>query len=203
MLTTNKLSFNYIFSRIMPGILSVILLMTLFFTGVWPFMKTVPVQALSTSFTFIAEADAQVNEPNPTTNYGNSSYIQVDGASDPDEEGFIRFTVAGVSGTVQSAKLRIYDTTNGSANGPEVYGTGTSWTETGITWNNRPARTTGVLDNVGSVSTSTWVEYDVTTTVTGNGTFSFVLAADSTDAATFSSRQGSQPPQLVLTTDSG
>jgi hypothetical protein len=60
-----------------------------------------------------------------------------------------------------------------------------------------------VLDNKGSIGTNTWVEYNVTSLVTGNGTFSFVLAADSNDAATFSSRQGGQPPQLVVSTGSG
>lgn len=154
---------------------------------------------VATSLTFIAEADAQVNESNPSTNYGNSTYLQVDGASDPDVESFIRFTVNGVSGTIQSARVRVYDTTNASTNGPAIYATGTSWAETGITWNNRPARASGALDNKGSISTGTWVEYDVTAWLEGNGTFSFVLAADSTDAATFSSRQGSQPPQLVVT----
>jgi len=155
------------------------------------------------SQTFIAEADAQVSEANPGTNYGNSTYLQVDGAADPEVESFIRFTVAGVSGTVQNAKLRVYDSTNASNNGPAVYATGTSWTETALTWKTRPAHTSGELDNKGSISTNTWVEYDVTSQVSGNGTFSFVLTADSNDAATFSSRQGSQPPQLVVAVAGG
>lgn len=203
MFKKNKRFINYITSWRKNNIFSVVVLMLLVISGVSPFIGAAPVQALATSLTFIADADAQVNEANPATNYGNSSYIQVDGASDPDVEGFIRFTVAGVSGTVQNATLRIYDTTNGSANGPVVYGTGTSWTETGLTWNNRPSRVTSALDNKGSISTTTWVEYNVTSSVTGNGTFSFALAADSNDAATFSSRQGSQPPQLVVISDSG
>ena len=42
------------------------------------------------------------------------------------------------------------------------------------------------------------MEYNVTSLVTGNGTFSFVLVGDSNDAVSFSSRQGVQPPQLVV-----
>jgi hypothetical protein len=156
-------------------------------------------QTPATNLTFVTNADAYVNQSNSSTNYGNATTLQVDGASDPDLESFIRFAVTGISGTVQSARLRVYVTTNGSANGPAVYATGTSWTETGITWNNRPARTSGALDNKGSISTNTWIEYNVTSLISGNGTFSFVLAADSTDGAVFSSRQGSQPPQLVVT----
>jgi hypothetical protein len=151
-----------------------------------------------TSLTFIADADAQVGEANPSTNSGNSTYLQVDGAADPQVESFIHFTVSGLSGTIQNAKLRVYDSTNASNNGPAVYATDPSWTESSLTWQSRPARTSGELDNKGSISTNTWVEYDVTSQIKGNGTFSFVLVADSNDAATFSSRQGSQPPQLVI-----
>ena len=164
---------------------------------------TLPAGLAITSVTFIADADAQVNEANPNTNYGNSTYLQVDGAADPEVESFIRFTVTGVSGTIQNAKLRVYDTTNASNNGPAVYATDTSWTETALTWKTRPARTSAELDNKGNITTNTWVEYDVTSQVKGNGTFSFVLAADSNDAATFSSRQGSQSPQLVIAVAGG
>jgi hypothetical protein len=202
MLTKNKRFFYYISSRTKTNIFSVAVLMLLIIAGVSPFIGSVPVQALATSLTFIAEADSQVKEASPSTNYGYFSTMQADGASDPDVEAYIRFTVTGVSGPVQNVILRVYVSTNGSVNGPAVYGTDTSWTETGITWNNRLPRITGVLDNKGSISIGTWVEYNVTSLVTGNGTFSFVLAADSNDAATFSSRQGGQPPQLVVTVDS-
>jgi len=157
----------------------------------------------TTSQMFPSEADGQVSEANPSTNYGNATYLQVDGAADPEVESFIRFTVTGVSGTVQSAKLRVYDSTNATNNGPAVYATGTTWTESALTWKSRPTRTSGELDNKGSIPTNTWAEYDVTPQVKENGTFSFVLVADSNDAATFSSRQGSQPPQLVLAVAGG
>ena len=156
-----------------------------------------------TSLTFNAEADAQVSEANPDTNYGNATYLQVDGATDPDVESFLRFSVTGVSGAIQSAKLRVYVSTNASDNGPAVYATGASWTESALTWKSRPTRTSGILDNKGRLSKNTWVEYDVTSPVKGNGAFSFVLAADSNDATTFSSRQGSQPPQLVVAVAGG
>lgn len=150
------------------------------------------------ALTFMTEADAQVSEANPGTNYGNATYLQVDGATDPEVESFIRFTVTGLSGAIQRATLRVYVSTNASSNGPAVYATSASWTESALTWKTRPARTSGALDNKGSLTKNTWVEYDVTTQVKENGMFSFVLAADSNDAATFSSRQGSQPPQLVV-----
>lgn len=152
-----------------------------------------------TSLTFITEADALVKQSNPDTNYGDAPTLQVDGSSGEMEESFIRFTVSGVSGTVRSARLRVFGTTNGSKNGPALYSTGNSWTETEINWNNRLAPTSIAIDNKGGISRETWVEYDVTPLVTGNGAFSFVLAADSDDGVIFSSGQGSQPPELVVT----
>src|SRR5690349_15836606 len=152
----------------------------------------------ATPLTFTPDADSYVKQGSPTTNYGTASSLQVNGVSNPGMESFIRFTVTGVSGSLQSARLRVYATTNGTKNGPAVYGTSTSWTETGITWNNRPARTSSAVDNKGSIGINSWAEYDVTSLVTGNGTFSFVLAADSSDGVRFSSRQGRHPPELVI-----
>lgn len=160
---------------------------------------TTTVAATVATVRFLSEADAQVKESNPNTNYGRSKTILVDGASNSDIEGYLRFTVSGVTGPIQSAKLRLFDETNASNNGPAVYGAGNSWTETGITWNRRPARTSGVVANTGAIALRTWVEYNVTALVTGNGTYTFVLVADSTDGATFLSREGSAPPQLIIT----
>lgn len=104
-----------------------------------------------------------------------------------------------MTSSIQHAALRLYATTNGTTNGPAIYAGDPNWTETGITWNTRPALTSGALDNKGAIATSSWVEYDVTSLVTGNGTYSLALIADSDDGVTFSSREGSDPPQLVLT----
>jgi acid phosphatase type 7 len=161
-----------------------------------------PVLQGASSLTFTAQADARVQDANRSTNYGTSTYLQVNGINNPGVESYIRFTVSGVTGPIQSAQLRVYVTTNSSANSPAVYGANNSWTETGITWNNRPARTTNALDNKGATSTNTWVEYNVGSLVTGNGTFTLVLVADSSDGITLSSREGSQPPQLVISLNS-
>jgi hypothetical protein len=131
----------------------------------------------------------------PDTNDGTLAQLDID---NPGEESYIRFTVSGINGTIQSATLRLF-VTNGSANGPSIYGTDNSWTETGITWNNRPAPTTGAIANLGAATASTWVEYNVTAYVTGNGTYSFEFLPDSTDGIRFVSREGTSPPQLVLT----
>ena len=186
-------------------IFKVIILILILSLSVTPVTKDVyaALAFQASSLTFITDADARVQESNPNNNYGSANYLLVDGTNNPDVESFIRFTVNGVTGSVQNARLRVYITSNSSANGPAAYAANNSWTETGITWNNRPARTSGVLDNKGSTSRNSWVEYNVTAAVTGNGTYTFVLAADSSDAIRFSSREGSHAPELVVTFNSG
>jgi len=146
----------------------------------------------------VAEADSRVREASPNLNYGADTVLYVDGGTDPAVESYIRFTVTGISGTVSNAQLRVY-VTDGTYNGPALYTTSNTWTETGITWNNRPARTSGALEDKGALAVSTWVNYDVTPVITGNGTYSFVLATDAADRLGLSSREGSAAPQLVVT----
>jgi len=158
------------------------------------------VTAAATSLSFTPVADAQVSEANPTTNYGTLTRLTVDGGADPDVNSYLRFSVSGVSGTVQSAKLRLWvQASGGTQDGPFVKATGTSWSETGITWRNRPGTNSDVLEDKGALTNGTWVEYTVTRAVKGNGAVSFVLRPESNDGAIFDSREGANKPQLVIT----
>src|SRR4029078_2687840 len=138
----------------------------------------------------------------PTTNYGTSATLQAGGGAGTEVNSYIRFNASGIRGAIQSVKLRVFCTTNGTVNGPAAYLADNNWIESGtggVTWNTKPALLSGIADNVGAFGTSTWVEYNVTALVTGNGTYTFALVADSTDGAEFSSREGSFPAQLVVT----
>jgi hypothetical protein len=156
-----------------------------------------------TALTFSPVADARVEEASPTSNYGRSTTLRADGSTDPDVESYLKFEVAGVSGSVTSVKLRLHTTSSASSastNGPAVYATGTDWIETGITWNNRPARTTEVLDK-GAIASDTWLEYDVTEADIGDGTYAFVVATSSTDGTDlYSDEATSFRPELIVTT---
>jgi chitodextrinase len=165
------------------------------------FGNTAPV-VITTKVT--ADADAQVVQANPTANYGtgSSSFLRTDGGSDPDIESYLRFTLSGVSGPVQSAKLRVY-AYNATVDGPAVYASETGWFEADITWNNRPAVTSGAIEDKGAIGSSTWVDYNVASLVTGDGTYGFRLAQASNDGIDFRSREYSDStlrPQLVVTT---
>lgn len=152
----------------------------------------------STSLRFVPDADAYVKEAESTTNFGAKSTLQVDGGEQADES-FIRFTVENVSGTILSAHLRLYTRKNSTKDGPAIYATSESWDEEKLTWSQRPDYHRDALDNKDQLDAESWVEYDVTSAVTGNTTFNFVLVGDSKDAVAFSSRESNQPPELVVT----
>ncbi len=150
--------------------------------------------------TFTADADAWVDEGSPDVNNGTGDSLRSDGnGDDPAIETFIRFTVSGITGSVREARLRVYVDSNDTEDGPAVYLTDASWEESEITWNTRPERTSNALDNREDVTEETWVEYIVTSHVPGDGIFSFVLVADGSDGIAFSSREGSRPPELMIT----
>lgn len=158
---------------------------------------TAPVRAPQV---FGAVADSRVEEANPDANLGLSGYQITDGAAGKRQASYFMFSATGVSGTVISAKVRLY-VSYGSVDGPAMYPTSSAWTERGLTWNNRPLPSGTALGDVGSISPGTWIEYDVTSMVRGNGTFSFALTQTSSDSAATNSREVStNKPQLVVQT---
>jgi chitodextrinase len=167
------------------------------------FSNSATVTTPGSSLVFPAQADVRVEEANPGSNYGTSN-LRADGGSGSDVESYLRFAVSGVSGTIEAARLRVYAYTN-TADGPAVYSTVNGWSETGISWSNRPPRTSNATDDKGAIATGTWVEYDVRPFVAGNGTYDFVIATSSSDGVDFRSREysdGSRRPELVLSVSS-
>ena len=90
---------------------------------------------------------------------------------------------------------------NGSSDGPELHRISSSilWDETTPTWATKPTWVTSKAGDAGVIEAGTWVEYDVSAIVSKNGNYGWALVSISTDLAVFSSRQGANPPQLVVT----
>ncbi|HEU0030104.1 MAG TPA: DNRLRE domain-containing protein [Kofleriaceae bacterium] len=151
----------------------------------------------ASSATFTPTQDAQVRSDYPSTNYGSSTRLAVDGS--PQVMTAMRFAVANLSGTITSAKLRVF-VHDPSTNAPSVYRATGSWTESTVTWNTKPAISGGMLDDLDAVASGTWVEYDVTGGVTGNGTYDFALSGSYGDGVTYGSRESAERPQLVIDT---
>jgi glucose/arabinose dehydrogenase/PKD repeat protein len=158
----------------------------------------------TSTFTLAPSADARVEQANATTNFGTSATLRTDAGADPDAETYLRFIVDGLTGKVQSAKLRLASASPGgdTADGPAVYPTSSGWAETAINWNNKPAPTGAALADVGAIPVDAVTEWDVTPAITAEGAVSFRLAQTGNDGVNFHSREAATAtlrPQLVLT----
>lgn len=144
--------------------------------------------------TFNPVADAYVLASNPAINYGAEWRLGT--ATSPDRDSFLRFTLSGLNYPVTHATLRLHPFDSSSA-GVSVHPlTDTTWTELGITYSNAPAIGAAGATS-GAVTANTWVEIDVTSLITGNGEYNLALTS-SGGLLRFVSREGANPPQLVI-----
>jgi hypothetical protein len=160
-----------------------------------------PRSAAAALTTAVASADAKVQADMPDTNYGTTTSLAARGpaAASPQQRSYIKITVSGLSGPPASARLDIYSNAV-STTGVQVSSAGNGWTETGITWNNAPA-VGPALATVSPLTANTTAGADVSSVVTGNGTYTFVVTTTSTTGKTFASREvAAHPPTLVLDT---
>lgn len=159
---------------------------------------SVQTPALPTTITITPSDDAYVRSDLATANYGSATTIQVD--QSPDKRTYLRFAVSGVLGRqVLSAQL-LLNAVDGGGGGAFHQVTDTGWTEGTLTWNNKPAFAPAVSASPGTVSTGQQVAVDLTSTVTGDGTYSFAVLGTSSDGADYTSAEGgSSGPRLVLT----
>lgn len=120
-----------------------------------------------TADTWVQGAEAFRN-----TNYGASAEMQVKRTLNPGagrgRRGFLKFDTSGYTGTISSARLRIYARLSDStlADIPMIAQkvTDTTWDETTLTWNNQP--TTASPAALASItllnSKAQWYEFDLT-----------------------------------------
>jgi len=144
----------------------------------------------------VAAADSYVDASAPTTNHGTTTTIRVDGS--PIVRSYLRFNVAGLTGPATGATLRVW-ANSAQSTGYDVFGVAdNTWVETAITNSNAPAFG-AKLGSSGAVATGTWTSVNVTSDITGNGLVSFGLSTTNSTALSLSSREGANPPQLVIT----
>jgi Calcineurin-like phosphoesterase len=143
----------------------------------------------------VPAADATVRADAPTTNFGTATTLRVDG--DPVANGYLKFDVTGLTGAPFKVLLRVF-TASASSAGVTAASVTTDWTETGITFANAPPPGPA-LGGTGPLTAGTYASIDVTSAVTGDGTYGFALSTTSSSAKTLHSREGANPPQLVIT----
>ena len=154
--------------------------------------------ALAAVSTLTPAADSYVQADQATSNFGPSTELHADAS--PVTNAYLRFTVTGLSGAPTKATLRIFTRSAGTTPVRAFPVADSSWTETGITYANAPVPGTTALGSSAALTAGSYVTVDVTAGVPGNGTFSFLVNTGSTAARILDSREGANPPQLVLET---
>ena len=149
------------------------------------------------SLTFQTEADTYVNASSPGSAFGTSTTIRTDAS--PDLHAYLRFTVQGLAGTpVTQARLMVYANNTSSLGISARSVADNSWGELTMNYTNAPALGS-VLASSGAVSAGSWVSMDVTSYITGEGTYTFGITTPSTSSLSFPSREsGANAPQLII-----
>jgi flagellar hook capping protein FlgD/IPT/TIG domain-containing protein/alginate lyase len=164
-----------------------------------------PVFTVSTSTSrraFLPTDDAEVSSAKPTSNLGSKSTLGIR-STDPTRNSYLKFDVTGLAGSVLSAKVRVHSTQQGGGGGRihlvsnNYRGTTIPWRETGLMWINAPI-ISGAPLNQQSGGSRSWVEFDVRSVVVGNGIYSFGLSSSLQDDGGYRSKEGSDPPELVI-----
>src|SRR4051794_15944086 len=137
-------------------------------------MATVAVvsSAAATPVTVNASADAYVAADQPDANFGTTTGLTVRAASStkPEAVAYLKFTVSGLARPPSSAELQVYSYAQ-TATGVQIYPAASDWTETGITWNTAPAPGSTLVANLPNLTTNAYASADVSSVVTGNGTY--------------------------------
>ncbi len=117
----------------------------------------------------------------------------------PIKNAYLRFDVQGV-GTVTSATLRIFAKTDDRV-GFDVRGVSdNNWGELTINYGNAPPFG-AVVGSSGPLTGGNWYEVDVSSLVSGDGLVSFALTSTSSRQTRYSSREGTNPPQLIVVSE--
>jgi hypothetical protein len=148
-----------------------------------------------TTVTITASADSYVQSDLPSTNFGSSAVLK--NVTSPDTRAYLKFDLTGISGNVTNATFRAFTQTS-SGSGYELHSVAdNSWVEPGLTYSNRPA-VGGTLGTAVNFTANTWTSVDASTYVKAPGVYSFEMNGTSTSLKQYSSKEGANPPQLVL-----
>ena len=166
-------------------------------------LPLISVNASSSTVTFEPTEDARVWSSYPNNNYGSANELSVGS----DSETYIKFDLSSIpSGSVIiSATLKLYQ--YNSVSGVEicVHRVTGSWSESSITWNNKPSydsQSEACSDSAGQYQ---WTEWDITDLVQGwvDGSYDNhgLVLVSSGDMVQFYSREWSEAdkrPKLTV-----
>jgi parallel beta-helix repeat protein len=154
------------------------------------------------SITFTPEADTYVNAGSPTSNYGSMTTLRADAS--PDVRSYLRFNIQGLGGQlISEARLLIFAITASSQGISGNVVADNNWGELTTNYNNAPA-VGNILDSSGPIPAGSWVTLDVTSYLTGEGSYNFGVTTPGTTAISLASREsGLNSPQLIIDLQTG
>jgi hypothetical protein len=131
--------------------------------------------------TVIATEDTFTAQGSPDTNNGSSGSLTVNGPPG-ERRAYVKFTVTGIpaDSTEVTAVLRLWASASSSATFTARM-VSSAWSESTLTWNNQPPLGTA-LAAVTGVTAGQYYEFNVSSYVTGNGTFAFAITGSGTQA---------------------
>jgi len=143
---------------------------------------------------FTPVEDTYVLSTKPTTNYGSRINLKTDNS--PLEYIYLKFNVQGV-GVAPSAALRFYAESS-NTQGLNIHTvSNTSWNEGTMVWNNAPPIGPSVAFT-GPIVAGNWYLIDISSAITGDGLVSLAITNPNNTAATITSSEGSNPPELYV-----
>lgn len=165
------------------------------------------------SQSLVPTADAQVRAgSSANTNYGTLTTMLVRNASSANNTrwSYVKFDTSSVSGSIASAKVRLFAVNSSSASiTVQCFGVAnTTWSETGLTWNNKPASGSTALASLNAASTTAaFYEFDVTAYVNaeraaGRNVISLAFKGGNITSNTFNintKENATNPIRLVVT----
>ena len=152
------------------------------------------------SITLTPVADSHVQADAPGTNFGTATALRIDG--DPITRAYLKFNVQGLTAAPTRATLKVVSPISSTTPFNVKSVTDTTWTETGVTYNNAPPFGATVASATPSAPNSV-LSFDVTSLVKGNGLVSFALDTTSSTSKSPPSRENptvEYRPQLVVET---
>ncbi|HET6582407.1 MAG TPA: DNRLRE domain-containing protein [Nannocystaceae bacterium] len=149
--------------------------------------------------------DATVDNQAPDDNFGGDDILEVENDPPRIQASYLRFVVDDIEGEILGASLRLL-ATEGSDYGGDVFAVddgdpqmGMQWTEDTLTFNNAAPVQGDPIDSVVSVPSASYVVFDVTSAVALATSHSFAITTISEDEIEYSSKEGVDPPLLVVT----
>ena len=152
------------------------------------------------------QADAFVNADAPDTNFGTAARLEIDGS--PQKLAYLLFDLRELAGaTLRSARLRlrVAEVSGAESTSSQIvrFSDGGDWDEASLVFANRPGLENGQAGTFSGGSQGQWISVELTATLQAlfGESVTFAIESSGSDGLDISSREGSDPPQLVLAYD--